>query len=68
MGVGGEWAVASVMVAEVLPRRARARCLGIFHASSVLGSYLAIGVGVVVVANPDMGWRWGFAVGVVPGC
>lgn len=66
MGVGGEWAVASAMVAEVFPKRARAWSLGIFHASSVLGAYLAIAAGMFVVANPRFGWRWGFALGAVP--
>ena len=31
MGVGGEWAIASAMVYEVFPRRARAHVGGIFH-------------------------------------
>ncbi len=46
MGVGGEWAVASAMVAEVIPRWARVRSLGIFHATSTMGSYLAIAAGL----------------------
>lgn len=64
MGVGGEWAVASAMVAEVFPKEARARSLGIFHASSVLGTYLAVAVGAFVL--PYMSWRWGFALGALP--
>jgi MFS family permease len=63
MGVGGEWAVASAMVAEVFPPRARAWSLGIFHASSVLGTYLAIAAGFLI---PHIGWRAGFAMGAVP--
>ena len=66
MGVGGEWAVASAMVAEVFPKRARAHSLGIFHASSVFGTYLAVAAGVYIVANPNFGWRWGFAIGALP--
>jgi MFS family permease len=66
MGVGGEWAVASAMVAEVFPARARAWSLSIFHASSVFGTYLAIAAGQWIVNNPDLGWRFGFAVGAVP--
>lgn len=64
MGVGGEWAVASAMVAEVVPKQARARCLGIFHASSVFGTYMATAVGAFVL--PVVGWRWGFTVGAIP--
>ena len=51
MGVGGEWAIASAMVYEVFPRRARAHVGGIFHASSVLGTYLAVAVGYFVIGS-----------------
>lgn len=71
MGVGGEWAVASAMVAEVFPNIARARSLGIFHATSVLGSYLAIAAGTFIVGNQSLqasglNWRIGFLVGALP--
>ena len=41
LGVGGEWAVAAALVAEVFPGAARARASSIFHATSVLGTWLA---------------------------
>ncbi|RMG32503.1 MAG: MFS transporter [Planctomycetota bacterium] len=69
MGVGGEWAVASAMVAEVMPARSRAVMSSIFHASSVLGTLLAAAAGAFVVGNPALGenaWRWGFAIGAAP--
>jgi MFS family permease len=80
LGVGGEWAVAAALVAEVFPPRARARTQAIFHASSVLGTYLAVAAGTLVIANPRWtgtiplfghtleltGWRLGFLLGVVP--
>ncbi len=78
MGVGGEWAVASSMVAEVFPRRARAHVGGIFHASSVFGTYLAVLAGLFIIGNPiilayadsvgmpSLRWRLGFAVGALP--
>jgi len=74
MGVGGEWAVASAMVAEVFPRFARVRSLGIFHATSAMGSYLAIAAGAFIVGNPalkteaipDLNWRLAFALGALP--
>jgi MFS family permease len=79
-GTGGEWAVASALVAEVFPSRARARTQSIFHASSVLGTYLAVAAGSFIIANPRLGWslslwgrdvaltgwRMGFLIGVVP--
>ncbi len=78
MGVGGEWAVASSMVAEEFPQKARARVSGIFHASSVLGTYLAIATGLFFIGNerihewaneigyPSAPWRIGFGMGVLP--
>jgi len=69
LGTGGEWAVASAMVAEVFPQRARARSLGIFHASSILGTCLAALAGAVIVGNPALGknaWRWAFVLGAAP--
>lgn len=52
LGVGGEWAVAGALVAETFPRRARAHVGSLFHASSVLGAYLAIAAGVFLIGNP----------------
>src|SRR5688572_19744601 len=66
LGVGGEWAVASAMVAEVFPPRARAWSGAIFHGSSVFGTYLAIAAGAFIVNDPRLGWRWGFAIGAFP--
>jgi MFS family permease len=66
MGVGGEWAVASALVAEVFPPKARAWSGAIFHGSSVFGTYLAVAAGAWIVGNPSLGWRWGFLVGAAP--
>jgi len=69
MGVGGEWAVASAMVAEVMPERSRPVMSSIFHGSSVFGTLLAAAAGAYIVGNPnlgDMAWRWGFAIGALP--
>jgi MFS family permease len=67
LGVGGEWAVAAAAVAEVFPPRARPTASGIFHASSVLGTYLAVAAGLLTYAlDRETGWRWGFVLGVVP--
>jgi MFS family permease len=62
LGVGGEWAVGATLVAEVFPSRARARASGIFHATSVIGTWLAAAAGLVVGSQ----WRYAFAVGVLP--
>ena len=62
MGVGGEWAVAAALVAEVFPAKARAHAGGIFHATSVLGTWLATGVAVLVGTH----WQYAFLAGVIP--
>jgi MFS family permease len=62
MGVGGEWAVAASLVAEIFPLRARAHASGIFHATSVLGTWLAALAGLVVGAQ----WRYAYLIGIVP--
>lgn len=76
MGVGGEWAVASAMVAEVMPERVRHITSSIFHASSVFGTLLAVATIKLVIANPEVNasiteagfepWRVGFMIGVLP--
>ncbi|MCA9040497.1 MAG: MFS transporter [Planctomycetaceae bacterium] len=62
MGVGGEWAVAASLVSEVFPAKARAQASGIFHASSVLGTWLAGFVGILIASQ----WRYGYLVGILP--
>jgi MFS family permease len=62
LGVGGEWAVGATLVAEVFPPRARARASGIFHATSVIGTWLAAAAGLIVGSQ----WRYAFVVGVLP--
>ncbi len=79
LGVGGEWAVASTLVAEEFPPRARAWSQSIFQASSVLGTYLAVLAGAFVVAQREVvlslpmgqtwaisGWRVAFLLGALP--
>lgn len=66
LGVAGEWAVGTAMVAEVFAKQARAWSLAIFSASSVFGVWLAVAVGATIVAQPAFGWRWGFATGLLP--
>lgn len=64
MGVGGEWAIAAALVAEVFPARARAVAGGVFHASSVGGAVLASLVGMILGKAAD--WRVAFLIGLAP--
>jgi MFS family permease len=62
MGVGGEWAVAAALIAEVFPAAARARASGIFHTTSILGTWLAATAGLAVGAQ----WRGAYLIGILP--
>jgi MFS family permease len=62
LGVGGEWAVAAALVAEIFPQRSRARAGAIFHGSSVFGTMTAAVVGMVVGVH----WRYAFLVSMLP--
>jgi MFS family permease len=62
MGVGGEWAVAASLVAEVFPTQARAHASGIFHATSVLGTWMATLASLVVGIH----WRHVYLIGIAP--
>src|SRR5947207_4445186 len=62
LGVGGEWAVAAALVAEVFPPQARARAGGIFHATSVLGTWMATLAGLLVATH----WRYAYLIGLIP--
>jgi MFS family permease len=80
MGIGGEWAVASTLVAEVFPDRSRAWAQSLFQASGTLGKFLAVAAGAMLVARPSVclawplgtgswevsGWRLAFLLGAVP--
>jgi len=62
MGVGGEWAVAATLVAEVFPKHARVHASGIFHATSTIGTWVAITVGLAVGTQ----WRYAYLISVLP--
>jgi len=62
MGVGGEWAVAAALVAEAVPQHARAHMSGLFHSTSIIGTWIAAWVGLAFAAD----WRMAFLVGIAP--
>ena len=62
VGVGGEWSVAAAMVAEAFATRGRAQAGSIFHATSILGTWLAGLAGWAVGSE----WRYAYLVGVFP--
>lgn len=62
MGVGGEWAVAAALVAEIFPKHARTHAGGIFHATGVVGTWLATFTSMGV----ENEWRIAYLVGILP--
>lgn len=62
MGVGGEWAVGAALVAEVFPKHARTHASGIFHSTSILGTWFASLAGLAV----GMQWRYAYLLSILP--
>ena len=66
LGLGAELPVASTLVSEYAPARIRGRVVVVLEAFWAVGWAAAALVGYLVVpASPD-GWRWAFAIGVLP--
>lgn len=71
LGVGGEFAVGVALVAEVMPARARPRCLSVLQALSAIGNisaaFIFLGLGVAEEQGMvDSPWRIMFVIGAVP--
>jgi len=65
LGLGGEWAAGSVLVAETWPAKHRGKAISLMQSGWALGVIVAALVSALVL--PKYGWRWLFALGVLPG-
>jgi len=63
LGIGGEWAAGAALVAESWPEKSRAKAAGIMQASGGIGFFLATALYLFI---GPYGWRWVFALGVLP--
>jgi len=63
LGVGGEFAAGTALVAETWPSRSRASALGALQASSAIGNICAA---MIALSLANAGWRWAYAVGALP--
>lgn len=63
LGIGGEWAAGTALVAEALPDRARAAAAGFLQSAAAVGPILA---SLTVLAMAGLDWRWFFVAGIVP--
>ena len=66
LGLGAELPVASTLVSEYAPTRIRGRVVVALEAFWALGWLLAALIGYLVVPASANGWRWAFALGMVP--
>ena len=66
LGLGAELPVASTLVSEMSPTRIRGRMVVVLEAFWAVGWLLAALIGYYVVPLSDNGWRWAFALGLVP--
>jgi MFS family permease len=64
IGVGGEWAMAGTLLAEILPERVRARFGGAMHSAAYVGVLLVSAL--YLIAGPQLGWRGMFLIGGIP--
>lgn len=71
LGIGGEWAAGSAMVAEVVPEDQRVEAGALLYTSAPLGLFLATFVNAEVAGHwfshdPAMSWRYVLLFGLVP--
>jgi len=66
LGLGAELPVASTLVSEYAPARIRGRVVVALEAFWAVGWLLAAVIGYLVVPASDNGWRWAFALGMIP--
>ena len=63
-GIGGEWTVGAVFVAEEWPESLRKKGAGYVHTGYYFGFFIASLLNFVI--GPRYGWRWVFAAGGLP--
>jgi len=71
LGIGGEWAAGSAMVAEVVPEDKRVEAGALLYTSAPLGLFLATFVNAEVAGgwfahDPAMSWRYVLLFGLIP--
>jgi MFS family permease len=64
IGLGGEWAAGSVLVAESWPEKHRGKAIGLMQSAWAIGYLLAAVMSAAVL--PNWGWRPLFVLGVLP--
>ncbi len=63
IGIGGEWAAGSALIAETWPERTRVKAMQIMQMAYAFGFFLAAGVNIFL---GPFGWRIVLMAGIVP--
>ncbi|MCC7104684.1 MAG: MFS transporter [Chloroflexi bacterium] len=63
LGIGGEWAAGSALIAETWPAHGRAKAGGIMMSAFSVGYFAAALINLTV---GPIGWRWVYLVGIAP--
>ena len=71
LGIGGEWAAGSAMVAEVVPEESRVEAGALLYTSAPFGLFLATWVNVEIAGDwfrhdPANSWRYVLMFGLLP--
>jgi MFS family permease len=71
LGIGGEWAAGSSLVAEVVPENRRVEAGALLYTSASGGLFLAVFVNKMIsgdwlIHRPDISWRYVMACGLLP--
>lgn len=64
LGVGGEWSAGAALITETWPAQHRGKVMAWVQSAFASGYALAAIVAAIVL--PLLGWRWVFAVGLIP--
>ena len=64
MGIGGEWSAGAALITETWPAEHRAKVMAFVQSAFAVGYAFAALIAALVL--PILGWRWVFAVGLVP--
>lgn len=64
LGIGGEWSAGAALITETWPAKHRAKVMAWVQSSFAVGYAMAAIAAALIL--PHFGWRWVFAVGLVP--
>src|SRR5690348_3475166 len=66
IGMGGEWGLGAALAMEKIPANRRGFFSGVLQQGYSLGYLLASLASLVVLSWWNLGWRWLFALSVLP--